>query len=288
MPGPVTSAGVLNIAHRGARSLAPENTIAAARKALEVGADMWELDVRMTADGELIVLHDKTLERTSNVTDVFPARRPWFVHEFRLDEIRLLDFGSWFQKRDPFGQIAAGVVSESDLAGYMGEMAPTLREILSFTREHGRQINLEIKDLSGSPGHSQVVSKVISLVEELDMVDVVLISSFNQNYLSQVRTVHSKIATALLVSKPHPQAHDLLRKLGAQAYHPRKTAIGAAEVALLNRQGFRVHVWNVNDQKTMRRLIEDGVSGIFTDYPQVLAAFLSGLNGAMQGSGSAD
>lgn len=288
MPSPGTLPGVLNIAHRGARSLAPENTIAAARKALEVGADMWELDVRMTADGELIVLHDSTLERTSNVTDVFPARRPWSVHEFRLDEIRLLDFGSWFQERDPFGQIAAGVVSESDMAGYMGELAPTLREILTFTREHGRQINLEIKDLSGSPGHSQVVSKVISLVEELDMVDVVLVSSFNQNYLSQVRAVHSKIATALLVSKPHPKAHDLLRKLGAQAYHPRKTAIGADEVALLNRQGFRVHVWNVNDQKTMRRLVENGVSGIFTDFPQVLASFLSGLNGAMQGSGSAD
>jgi glycerophosphoryl diester phosphodiesterase len=242
----------------------------------------------MTADGELIVLHDRTLERTSNVTDVFPARRPWFVHEFRLDEIRLLDFGSWFMERDPFGQIAAGLVRESDLGDYVGERVPTLREVLTFTLEHGRQINIEIKDLSGSPGHSQVVAKVISLVEELNMVDLVLVSSFNQNYLAQVRETHSKIATALLVSKPDPQAHDVLRKLGAQAYHPRKTAIGAAEVSLLNRKGFRVHVWNVNDQKTMRRLVEYGVSGIFTDFPQVLASFLSDFDGAMDGSGAAD
>jgi len=71
----------LNIAHRGARSLAPENTLAAARKALEVGADMWELDVRMTADGALILSHDSSLESTSNVKDVFPDRRPWRIQD---------------------------------------------------------------------------------------------------------------------------------------------------------------------------------------------------------------
>ena len=70
-----TQTRVLNIAHRGARSLAPENTLAAAQKALELGADMWELDVAMTADGELIVIHDSTLERTSNARDVFPDRQ---------------------------------------------------------------------------------------------------------------------------------------------------------------------------------------------------------------------
>jgi len=79
---------ILNIAHRGASSLAPENTLSAARKGLEAGADMWELDVQLTADGELIVIHDSTLKRTSNVEDVFPHRRPWQVHEFTLDEIR--------------------------------------------------------------------------------------------------------------------------------------------------------------------------------------------------------
>ena len=68
---------MLNIAHRGARSLAPENTLAAARKALGCGADMWELDVGMTADGVLILIHDNTLTRTSNVLEIFPERTPW-------------------------------------------------------------------------------------------------------------------------------------------------------------------------------------------------------------------
>ena len=265
----------LNIAHRGARSLAPENTLAAARKGLEVGADMWELDIQMTADGELIVIHDSTLKRTSNVRDVFPSRNPWLVHEFRLDEIRLLDFGSWFKKQDPFGQIAAGMVAESDLASYVQQQAPTLGEALTFTLEHGWSVNLEIKDLSGNPDPGQVVKKVLALVEDLDMVDSVLISSYNQDYLAQIRKAHPHIATGVLVSKPHPHPETLLRQLGAQAYHPRLSAFRPADVALLHLQGCRVHIWNVNDRKTMQRLVRAGVDGIFTDFPQLLTSVLA-------------
>lgn len=275
MSAPGTLPRVLNIAHRGARSLAPENTLAAAHKALEVGADMWELDIRMTADDEPIVLHDNTLDRTSNVRDVFPGRKPWLVHEFSFDEIRLLDFGSWFREQDPFGQIAKGMVTESDLEGYVGEPVPTLREALVFTLEHDRQVNLEIKDLSGYPGHTQVVEKVVSTVEELDMVDQVLVSSFHQDYLVQTRRLHDRIPTALLVSKPNPHPGDLLHELGVQAYHPRKTAFRSKDISLLNQLGLPVHVWNVNDQKTMRRLVKAGVSGIFTDFPQLLTSVLA-------------
>ncbi|MEM5790386.1 MAG: glycerophosphodiester phosphodiesterase family protein, partial [Syntrophobacteraceae bacterium] len=72
---------LLNIAHRGARSLAPENTLAAARKALMLGAHMWELDVRLSRDGHLVVIHDATLDRTSNAAELFPDRAPWRVEE---------------------------------------------------------------------------------------------------------------------------------------------------------------------------------------------------------------
>jgi len=265
----------LNIAHRGARSIAPENTLAAARKGLEVGADMWELDIQMTADGELIVIHDNTLKRTSNVREVFPSRKPWLVHEFTLDEIRLLDFGSWFAKQDPFGQIAAGMVAESDLARYVHQPAPTLKEALTFTLEHSWSVNLEIKDLGGNPDPHQVVKKILALVEDLDMVDSVLISSYNQTYLAQIREVHPSIATGVLVSKPHPHPEKLLRRLGAQAYHPRLSGFRPSDIALLHRQGCRVHVWNVNDRKTMERLVSAEVDGIFTDFPQMLASVLA-------------
>ena len=275
MSSPSTSPHILNIAHRGARSLAPENTLAAARKGLDVGADMWELDLQMTADEELVVIHDSTLKRTSNVREVFPNRKPWLVHEFTLDEIRLLDFGSWFKKQDPFGQIAAGMVAESDLASYVRQQAPTLGEALTFTQEHGWRVNLEIKDSGGNPDPDQVVKKILALVEDLDMVDSILISSYNQTYLAKLREAHPHVATGVLVSKPHPHPETLLRQLGARAYHPRLSAFRPADIALLHRQGCRVHVWNVNDRKTMQRLVRAGVDGIFTDFPQVLTSVLA-------------
>ena len=279
MSSPSTSPHILNIAHRGARSLAPENTLAAARKGLEVGADMWELDIQMTSDGEFIVIHDSTLKRTSNVRDVFPSRKPWLVHEFTLDEIRLLDFGSWFTKQDPFGQIASGMVAESDLASYVHQQAPTLGEALTFTLEHSWSVNLEIKDLSGNPDPHQVARKIIALVEDLDMLDSVLISSYNQDYLVELREAHPHIATGVLISKPHPYPEKLLRQLGAQAYHPRLSAFRPADIALLHRNDCRVHVWNVNDRKTMERLVSAGVDGIFTDFPQLLTSVLASRGG---------
>ena len=279
MSSPSTSPHILNIAHRGARSLAPENTLAAARKGLEVGADMWELDIQMTSDGEFIVIHDSTLKRTSNVRDVFPSRKPWLVHEFTLDEIRLLDFGSWFTKQDPFGQIASGMVAESDLASYVHQQAPTLKEALTFTLEHSWSVNLEIKDLSGNPDPHQVARKIIALVEDLDMLDSVLISSYNQDYLVELREAHPHIATGVLISKPHPYPEKLLRQLGAQAYHPRLSAFRPADIALLHRNDCRVHVWNVNDRKTMERLVSAGVDGIFTDFPQLLTSVLASRGG---------
>jgi glycerophosphoryl diester phosphodiesterase len=266
---------VLNIAHRGASSLAPENTLSAARKGLEVGAHMWELDVQFTADGELIIIHDSTLRRTSNVEDLFPHRRPLQVHEFTLDEIRKLDFGSWFIKKDPFGQIAAGVVLEEDLESYVGEPAPTLEQALSFTKKHNWRVNLEIKDLSMTPGNNLIVDRVISLVEELNMVDAVLVSSFNHYYLSQIAASYPHVATGVLDTKPHLRPASLLRRLGARTYHPRRIFMPLADIAKLKRQGFGVNVRTINDRKTMERLVRAGVSGIFTDFPQVLASVLT-------------
>ena len=266
---------VLNIAHRGARSLAPENTLSAARKGLAVGADMWELDVQLTADHELVVIHDSTLKRTSNVVDLFPHRRPWQVHEFTLADMRKLDFGSWFIEQDPFGQIAAGVVTGEELKSYVGEPAPTLEQALLFTKEQNWHVNIEIKDLTQRPGNSQIVDNVIALVEKLNMVNVVLVSSFNHQYLAQIAASYPHVLTGVLDTKPHVRPASLLRRLGARTYHPRKTYIRLADIEKLKRQGFGVNVRTINDEKTMERLVRAGVSGIFTDFPQALASVLT-------------
>lgn len=264
----------LNIAHRGARSLAPENTLAAARKGLALGADLWELDVAMTADGELFVVHDDTLERTSNAKNVFPKRKPWANHLFTLAEIRQLDFGTWFVETDPFKQIAAGNVSAAEQASYRGEPAPTLREALSFTRDNNWRVNIELKDLNGTPGDATVVEKTVALVDELGMAERVLISSFNHSYIVRVKAANPAIVTAALVARGDPDPAALLRRLNAQAYNPKVGQIRPADIAGLRDQGFDVYIWTVNEERTMRELIEAGVSGIFTDFPQLLKPLL--------------
>jgi glycerophosphoryl diester phosphodiesterase len=270
----IVSGRTLNIAHRGARSLAPENTLAAAKKALEIGADLWELDVVMTGDGEPIVLHDNSLNRTSNATRVFPSRQPWWVHEFSLEKVRSLDFGSWFKEKDPFGQISAGRVSDGELESYAGESAPTLGEALEFTREHNWYVNVEVKDLRGTPGHHEIIKKVVHLIEKNRMAERVLISSFNHNYLEQVKVLNPLLPTGVLTDRPHWNPFRLLENLMADAYHPRVHTFRAADVRLLRERGRGVMVWVVNDEADMRSLIGKGVHGIFTDFPQLLASVL--------------
>lgn len=261
---------VLNIAHRGARSLAPENTLLAAEKGLALGADLWELDVAVTQDGELVVLHDDTLERTSNAVNVFPGRISYAVWTFTLAELRQVDFGSWFVAKDPFGQIKAGAVSAAEQASFTGAPIPTLREALEFTRDHQWRVNIEIKDATNTPGDAFVVEKVVDLVKELDMLDHVIISSFNHDYIKRVKIAEPDLVTAALVDRVVTDPVALLQETGAQAFNPGLKYIDEQTVRAVRAAGYDVLVWTVNEEDDMRRLIEWGVSGIFTDFPQRL------------------
>jgi glycerophosphoryl diester phosphodiesterase len=256
------------IAHRGARSLAPENTMSAAIKAIECGADGWELDVAMSLDGELVLIHDDTLERTSNVQDVFPDRQPWSVYDFTFEELKNLDYGSWFIDEDPFGQIALGLVSKADVKKYQGEQIPTLREALVFTKDNDWWVNIEIKDASGTHADATIVSEVVDLVEDLGMQDEVLISSFNLEYLRQVKSLNQSIATGVLVNKIVQNPIALMEELGAQAFHPGLKVTYEKQVSLLREAGYDVNVWTVNEESDLRKLMAMGVTGVFTDFPQ--------------------
>ncbi len=264
----------LNIAHRGARSLAPENTLIAARTGFEIGADMWELDVAASADGELVVLHDDTLERTSNARQVYPDRSPWLVHTFTLAELRRLDFGSWFNETDPFGQIAAGFVTVEMQRSFVGAPIPTLREALIFTRDQQWSVNIEIKDASTTPGDKYLPEKVVALIAGLDMAGHVMISSFNHSYLRRVKAVNPAIPTAALVEAPTADPVGLVRSLGAAGYNPGLEYIHPGDIPAIRRAGVEVFVWTVNETSDMRSLIRNGVSGIFTDFPQRLKEVL--------------
>jgi glycerophosphoryl diester phosphodiesterase len=266
----------LCIAHRGGASLGPENTLAAARKALELGADMWELDVSVTADGELVLLHDDSLARTTNVQAVFPNRAPWLIINFTLAEIKTLDAGSWFVETDPFGTIASGIVTPAEQNAWRGQSIPTLREALIFTREQQWRVNVEIKELFPPLETFPVVEAVIELIEALDMVDQVLLSSFFHPYMHQAKSLNPAIAAAALldVGKPIilPKVQNFREDkfIIFDAIHPHYTSFDAEKTQALRRAGVAVNPWTVNDPQEMERLIQAGVTGIITDFPQIL------------------
>jgi glycerophosphoryl diester phosphodiesterase len=262
----------LCIAHRGAASLAPENTLAAARKALELGADLWELDVTLTADGEMVVLHDDSLARTTNAPILYPQRAPWLITTFTLAEVKKLDAGSWFIDSDPFGTIASGVVAVTDQQIYQNEPLPTLWEALAFTREQHWRVNVEIKELLPPLENFSIVEKVVKLIESLDMVEQVLLSSFVHPYMRQAKKLNPTLATAALLDERErlPEAQNFRKRGDFDAVHPHYTSIGAANTQALRQTGLAVNPWTVNDPAEMERLIQAGVTGIITDFPQIL------------------
>lgn len=258
----------LNVAHRGARSLAPENTMAAARAAYALGADQWELDAAVSADGELVILHDDTLERTSNVEEVYPDRRPWAVHTFTFEELCALDFGSWFNEKDPFKQIAAGAVTPEMQRSYVGEPIPTLREALVYTRDNDWSVNVEIKDATGTPGDEDVVEKVAALIEELGMNEMVLVSSFNHDYLRRMKAANPAVRTAALVEARTANPAGLVKELGAIGYNPDLGSIHVSQIPALRAAGVDVNVWTINDLSEMRALVDHYATSVITDFPQ--------------------
>jgi len=259
-------------AHRGARSIAPENTWLAMEQARRCGADLWETDVQMTADGELILFHDATLERTTDVTD-HPefADRSLNVNEFAAAELETLDAGSWFLATDPFKTVAAGDVAEKLYPEIKGQKIPRLGDILKYCRNYNFLMNLEIKDQNGTAADDQIVRKILDSLKESQTEDLVLISSFNHNYLRQIKRLNSEIAIAALVEKHHPEnLLSYLQGLDVDAYHPDQLITDTALVRELVAAGMRVNLWTVNDSDQAKDYFAAGATFICTDWPQRL------------------
>jgi glycerophosphoryl diester phosphodiesterase len=265
------SSPTLNVGHRGASRMAPENTIAGARKALQVGVDMWELDVAVTADGVLVLAHDDSLLRTSNAREVFPEREPWLLKDFTLNELRQLDFGSWFNVSTPPGPDPADPANPGD---YAAEPIPTLREALLFTREHSWQVDVELKDLKGAPGESHVVEDTVALIQELGAMESVLLTSFQTRFLQRARQLAPDLSMGILVFTPDPDPVGLVQRLQVQAYLPPASATAPSQVAELRAAGLDVYPWTVNEEAAMRDYIAAGATGILTDVPHLLKSIL--------------
>ncbi len=269
------------IAHRGARSLAPENTLAAARLAHKLGAHRWETDVSLTRDGLLVLFHDTTLTRCTNGPEMFgynpdsplgnkaPMDR---LDQYLLMELAALDAGSFFAQTDPFGTIAAGHVDQGSLTAFQGEIIPSLEQGLDLTRELGWKINVELKDHGREPEPYYTASRTLAAIGQVGIgLDQVTISSFNHDWLRFVRE-RSDIELQALVgdhddvplnfADPVFSGSEFMRlNINAKLISPR-------DIRALKSDGKQVNLFTVNESHDYMRFVTADVDGIFTDFPQ--------------------
>ncbi|MEU6041261.1 glycerophosphodiester phosphodiesterase family protein [Actinomadura sp. NPDC047616] len=248
------------VAHRGASAYAPENTIAAFKLARKQRADMFELDVQETKDHKLVVIHDTTLARTTNVEEVFPDRAPWRVADFTLAEIRKLDAGSWFG------------------AEYAGEPVPTLGESLRAMRHSGIGLLLEVKSPELYPGIEKRIADELRRNPLWLLPDPrerrLVVQSFNWESMERFSDIMPGVPIGLLGTPTVEQLPALAAD--ADQINPRHTDLTSAYVKRVHALGMEVFTWTVNDPAAMRNVIGLGVNGVITDKPDVLRQVLTG------------
>ncbi len=254
-------------AHRGWRTIRPENTLCA----FEAAAgrfDFIELDLRLSRDGRYVVMHDASLERTTDVALKFPDRpAPRKVSDFTLKELRLLDAGGWFLKRDPFLTLANGQVKASDIERLLPQKIPTLEEVLAFGLTHDMPLNLEIKDMPEREAE-YVSETLLRLLKSFGSVPKVVISSFNHRYLKQIKESEENLPIAVLAENFDPKRlFECLEELKAEAFHADTASAQALPVSKLRRKNIACALYTVNDRARRKEYFKKGFRALFADTP---------------------
>ena len=286
-------APVLNIAHRGARAFAPENSLPAFEKAVTFGCHMIELDVHVSKDGALIIHHDDQLTRCTDVEARFPGRDTYFVSDFSAEELATLDAGSWYVQEISLPsaerQFFLQTLSEEELECSVsadertwyrsGDVRlPTLGQALEVAQRTGMMVNIEMKTMPRMyPG---LTKEVVDLVTSLGLERRVIVSSFDHQQLVEVRRITDVIATGALTSDRLAKPGEYLQLLDSDAYNPGcygdYDSLGFGSVTgkldpvgivSARTAGCGVNVWTCNDPAQMRALIGAGVTGLITDFP---------------------
>ena len=238
----------LNYAHRGASHDAPANTLAAFHLAAELGADGIEFDVHLSKDGEAVVIHDFSLDGTTDGQGQ--------VRDHTLAELRELDAGSWFD------------------AAYAGQRIPTLQEVVDNVG-HRLQFNIELK--TKGLRDEGLAAEVVRIVEDNNLSGRVIISSFSPLLLRWVRKANPTIPLGLLYSTDQnlPLRKAWFRHLlHVEALHPHYSMVNSQYVGWARARGYRLHVWTADDPVVMRELIQLGVDIIITNRPDLLGQIL--------------
>jgi glycerophosphoryl diester phosphodiesterase len=241
---------ILNLAHRGASGHAPQNTMAAFSLAAEMGADGIELDVHLSADGQAVVIHNDTVDETTDGSGR--------VHQMTAAQLQSLDAGGWFDPR------------------FAGEPIPTLEQVFAALAQH-LLVNVEIKVEAGYHPMEQE-AEVVRLIEDYDMVERVIVSSFSPSSLRRVHRMNPRIPLGFLYGSAGPGFLPLLIHwfyAPLTAWHPHLDRVNTGYLSRARRWRQRVNVWTVNAADDMRHMRDLGVDGIITNYPDVLRDVLA-------------
>ena len=233
---------MLVIAHRGASGNAPENTLAAFRKAIALGASFIETDLQLSRDARFVAIHDATVNRTTNGQGA--------VHEMTLADQRKLDAGSWFGSE------------------FAGERIPTLEEILEFSKKNDVVFYLEIKP-GGSWGGEHAL---IGALRESGEIPRTVVISFDPSIVLNLRKIEPTLMTGLLYDGQIENPLDKAVEIGARQLAVRGDLVTPALLAEAKKKDLQVVCWTVNHPAHMRLLGAAGVDGIMSDYPDRLVA----------------
>lgn len=232
----------LRIAHRGAAGTRPELTRPAFERALEIGVDMIELDVQLTRDGQLVVLHDRQLGRT------LAGEGP--VRERTLAELQALDAGGWFDPR------------------WQGATVPSLDDVLAWTAGHA-ELNVELK--SPPDDWDATAEALLALLQRTGRLAGTIVSSFQMGALATVRQRSPEARLGVLWQNAELDLMwDEANALGAVSIHPMWGLVEDELMTEARRRGLQVITWTVNDPNAIAYLIDLGVTGIISDFPERL------------------
>jgi glycerophosphoryl diester phosphodiesterase len=238
----------LLIGHRGYPARFPENTPAAFEGAVQAGCDMIELDVTLTRDRKVVVIHDDTLNRTTSGSGP--------VRGHALEEIQALDAGSWFDPR------------------FAAERVPGLDEVIALTA--GRcMLNIEIKESAFEEGYpaDAIEHQVVKLVKTSGAMDRVIISSFDRRILERLARMPAPPALAYITDAgAEPEVMGVLRAIRAFSWHPRRTALTREQVERVHAEGTKIYPWTINTRAEAEALLLLGVDGLICNEMQAMRA----------------
>ena len=234
------------IAHRGYKAKYPENTLVAFEAALNSGAKMIELDITLSKDRSMVVIHDDTLDRTSDGKGA--------VSDYSISELKNLDVGRWFNSE------------------FAGEKISTLREVLGKV-DRRAVVNIEIKSSAfENPAPVDAIeNQVIALVRKMNLVDSVIISSFETRFLERIAALEPALALGVISREPVDAATlENFTNLGLYSWHAWHEILTIEQVERLHAVGLKVFSFTVNEPAVFLRLSEMGVDGVFSDYGPAL------------------